>query len=152
MDVFDSSVWLWGLLTDEPEPVRLVDDVVDGNRRVAVSAYIHDEVIRGFDRVNRAGIDVGTAQMEFNSTIASRDNVLFPGQAEVGRTNAPEIREQPEMRLLGTILQIQAKDAPIVVFAFDIDEETTLYTADENFAFTPSEYNIDRLRFEAVTV
>lgn len=81
MDVYDSSIWLWGLLKDEPNTSRLIEDVVDGTRSVAISAYIHDEVTNGFKQVAQAGrIDVTDAQMKFNTTIANMDNVQFPDQ------------------------------------------------------------------------
>jgi hypothetical protein len=32
MDVFDSSVWLWGLLTDVAEPNRLLAEVTNDDR------------------------------------------------------------------------------------------------------------------------
>jgi hypothetical protein len=153
VDVFDSSVWLWGLLTNAPEPNRLVDEVLDGDRTVAVDAYIHDEVTRAFDRVDgAAGPDVTSAQMTFNDVVADLDNVVFPDQDEIGRTNAPEVAGRPEMRLLGTVLDIQAKDAPVLVFAFDVGGETTLYVADEGFTLSPADYGITTVRVENVDV
>ena len=151
MEVFDSSVWLWGLLTDAPEPTRLVDEVLDGDRTVAVSAYIHDEVTRAFDRVDGAtGPDVASAQTTFNDVVADLDNVVFPDQDEIGRMNAPEVAGRPEMRLLATVLDIQAKDAPVLVFAFDVGKETTLYIADGGFTVSPADHGITTVRIEMV--
>jgi len=76
MDVFDSSVWLWGLLTDDTETNRLIDEGIEGDREVAVSAYIHDEVTSGLTRAD--GVtrqDISDSQMKFNATIANQDNI-----------------------------------------------------------------------------
>ena len=154
MDVFDSSVWLWGLLTDSPEPSRLIQEVLDGDRSVAVSAYIHDEVtttLRTAPEVTgqtKAG--VSDAQMTFNNTVADLDNVIFPDQDEIGTTYADEVRSRPEMRLLGTILEIQTKDAPVLVFAFDLDSESTLFVADSGFNPDLADNNIKNVKIEPV--
>ncbi len=47
MDVFDSSVWIYGVTQTCDEAVVLVDDVINGSQSVAVSAYISNEVIGG---------------------------------------------------------------------------------------------------------
>jgi hypothetical protein len=153
MDVFDSSVWLWGLLTDRSGPNRLIDDVLRGDRAVAVSAYIHDEVTTGLataDGVKRA--DISDAQMKFNSTIADLDNVVFPDQEEIGRTYAADVRNQPAMGVLATVLEIQRKDAPILVFAADLGDDTTLHVADSGFSLSPADHNLTGLDIVQVPV
>lgn len=153
MDVFDSSIWLWGLLTDKPEPNRMIDEVVDGERAVAVSAYIHDEVTTGLERADGVTqADISDAQMKFNRTIANQDNVIFPDQDEIGRTFADEVQAEPAMGVLGTILEIQRKDAPVLVFAVDIDDNSTLYVADSGFDLTPSDHNLTPLAIEQIEV
>jgi hypothetical protein len=148
MDVFDSSVWLWGLLTDVAEPNRLLTEVTDGSRSVAVSAYIHDEVTTVLGQASNAS----ELQMTFNNTVADLNNVVFPDQSAVAQTDATEVRNRPSMRVVGTILNIQTKDAPVVVFAADRDEETTLYVADEGFRFAPADHNLTTVKLEPVSV
>jgi len=156
MDVFDSSVWLWGLLTDAPEPDCLIQEVLDGAREVAVSAYIHDEVTTTLrsapDITGQTEAGVSDAQMTFNNTVADLDNVIFPDQDDIGATYADEVQSRPEMRLLGTILGIQTKDAPVLVFAFDVDEKSTLFVADSGFDPSLADHNITNVKIESVDV
>lgn len=152
MDVFDSSVWLWGLITDEPQPNRLLDEVLDGTRTVAISAYIHDEVTTALSRSSESSQKIADAQMTFNNTIADLDNVVFPDQAAIGQTHAAEIRAQPAMGVIGTVLEIQRKDAPVLVFAVDISDDTTLYVADEGFTIEPADHNLDTLEIQHIDV
>ena len=90
--------------------------------------------------------------MTFNNTVADLDNVIFPDQDEIGATYADEVRSRPEMRLLGTILGIQTKDAPVLVFAFDVNEESTLFVADSGFDPNPADHNITNVKIKSVDV
>lgn len=147
MDVFDSSVWLWGLLTDDTEPSSLVEEVKDGGRSVAVSAYIHDEVTQTLNQVQNAS----ELQMTFNNTIADLDNVTFPDQEVIGQTYAKKTQELPPYQLLGTVLEIQPKDAPVFTFAFDVDDDTTLFVADTGFSLDTASHNVTNVKMQQVS-
>jgi len=140
-------VWLWGLTTNRGEPSRLVEEAASGDRKVAVSAYIHDEVTSGLRQLG----DASNAQMRFNETIANLENVKFPDQNELGRTYAAEVRRQSSSRLLGTILEIQAKDAPVFTFAFDVGGDSTLFVADSGFSLEPAEHNVTNVEMQQVS-
>ena len=71
-----------GVTTNRPEPTRLVDEAASGERAVAVSAYIHDEVTEGFRQLDGAA----GAEMRFNEIIASVESVRFPDQSDLGST------------------------------------------------------------------
>jgi hypothetical protein len=151
-DVFDSSVWIWGLTEQAPEAVTLIEEVLDGERYVAVSDYIHGEVMNAFDSSRTADDDaIKTAKNVFNIVVAKRHNVDFPDQDEVGQMNVYEAREEPMVDLLARSWGIQPKDVPIVVFASGYEGMTTVYTADGAFSeFDPASHGVDDVAVEYV--
>lgn len=152
-DVYDSSVWVWGLTEEAPEAVTLVEEVLDGDRYVGVDAYIHAEVMNAFDRSQTAGSDaIETAKNAFNVIIAKRHNVDFPDQSEVGTTNVYEVRANRMVELLGQSWGIEPKDVPIVVLATEYEGVTTIFTADRLFSqFDPTKWEIDDVKIEYVS-
>lgn len=88
----------------------------------------------------------------FNNTVADLDNVIFPDQEAIGRTHAETVRNQPAMGVLATILEIQRKDAPVLVFAVDISDDSTLYVADDGFELSPGDHNLTGLDIVQVSV
>lgn len=143
-DVYDSSVWIWGLTEQAPEATALIDDVLDGDRYVGVSAYIHGEVMAAFDSSRTADTQaIKDAKNTFNVIIAKRHNVDFPDQHEVGKMNIYDVREEHMVELLARSWEIQPKDVPIVVFA-DRYDDTTIFTADEPSSnFNPADHGVD---------
>ena len=152
MDVYDSGVWVYGALRRAPEATTLVGEVVDGNRRVAISAYIHGEVTEAFDRSVTAGADdIREAKKRFNAIVAKRHNVEFPGHEAIGKTNIHRVRRQQPVRLLATAWEIQAKDVPIIMLAEQLDGESTVYTTDGQLAdFDPASAGVDGVTTEHV--
>lgn len=151
-DVFDSSVWIWGLTEQAPEATSFVDEVVDGNRYVAVNAYIHGEVMNAFDSSRTAdSAAITQAKNTFNIIVAKRHNVDFPDQTEVEKMDPYEVRTNRLVELLGQSWDIESKDVPIVVFATEYDDMTTIYTADRPFStFDPADHGIDGVKVEYV--
>lgn len=145
-------MWIWGLTQRAPEAVSLVEEVLDGERYVGVSAYIHGEVMAAFDRSHSADSDaIKTAKNAFNIIVAKRHNVDFPDQADVGQMDVHDMREKQLIQLLGWSWGIQPKDVPIVVFAESYDDMTTIFTADESFSeFDPAAHGIDNVELEYV--
>jgi predicted nucleic acid-binding protein len=150
-DVYDSSVWIWGLTEQAPDAVSLVEDVLHSDFYVAVSAYIHGEVMAAFDSSRTADSQaIKDAKNAFNAIIAKRHNVDFPDQSEVGKMNIYEVREQHMVQLLASSWEIQPKDVPIVVFA-DRYDDNTIFTADEQFSkFDPADHGINGIDIEYV--
>lgn len=151
-DVLDSSVWVWGLTEQAPAAETLVEEVLEGDRYAGVDAYIHGEVMNAFDRSRTAGSGaIKHAKNTFNVIIAKRHNVDFPDQAEVGKMNVHRVRADRMVELLGQSWDIQPKDVPIVVFASEYDDVTTVFTADRNFSeFEPESHGIDDVEIEYV--
>ena len=86
--------------------------------------------------------------MTFHNTLADLDNVEYPDREEIGQTELGDIRAEPAIGVLGTVLEIQRKDAPVLVFAVDIDDDSTLYVADSGFDLTPDDHNLTSLAIE----
>lgn len=158
MDVFDSSIWLLALLSDEPEPNRLVREVVTGARRVAIDPYIHEEVSRNVEEAAISETERRDRLELLNSTLRDLDNVLYPTYQELGTMNIESVRARAETELLHCVLDIQTKDVPIAVFAYDLiradlTRTVTIYTADEGFGeLDPSNHDIPRLTVAYVPV
>lgn len=152
-DVFDSSVWIWGLTEQAPEAASLIEDVLDGEQYVGVNAYIHGEVMDAFDSSRTADSEaVKQAKNTFNVIIAKRHNVDFPDQAEVVRMDIREVRANRMVELLGQSWGIQPKDVPVIVFATTYDDMTTVFTADRDLSrFQPSDHGISDVEVEYVS-
>lgn len=152
-DVLDSSVWIWGLTERAPDAVSLIEDVLDGDRYVAVSPYIHGEVMRAFDSSRTANTQaIKDAKNAFNVIISKRHNVEFPDQADVGQMDIFDVRNDQMVELLARSWGIQTKDVPIVVFADRYDDSTTIFTADGSFSrFTPTDHGIEGVELEYVS-
>lgn len=158
MQVFDSSLWLAALLTDSAAPDALLQEVLDGNREVAIDSYIHEEVTRNIERADRPRAVRDDAQRTFNDTVADLDNVVFPTYREIGEMNVETVRARPEVTLLHEILGIQSKDVPIVVFAHELihsglTDACTIYTVDRAFArFDPSAFDRQGITLEGAAL
>lgn len=152
-DVFDSSIWIWGLTEQAPEAEGLVEGVLDGGRYVGVDAYIHGEVMNAFDRSRTAGSGaIEDAKNTFNVIIAKRHNVDFPDQEEVGKMDVYQVRGNRMVELLGQTWGIQPKDVPIIVFASEYDDMTTVFTADWNLSkFDPASHGVNDVEIEYVS-
>jgi hypothetical protein len=153
VDVYDSSVWVYGSLRRAPESIALVEEVVKGDRSVAISAYIHGEVTEAFDRSMTAGNDdIREAKRRFNTIIAKRQNVEFPGHEAIGSMDIHEVRRQQPIRLLASAWGIQAKDVPIIMFAEELSGDSTVCTTDGPLAdFDPEGAAVDGVTIEHVT-
>jgi hypothetical protein len=151
-DVYDSSVWIWGLTEQAPEAASLIEDVLDGDRYVGVSAYIHAEVMRAFDSSRTADTQaIKDSKNVFNVIIAKRHNVDFPDQDDVGQMDIFDVRNEQMVELLARSWGIQPKDVPIIVFADRYDETTTVFTADKPFSkFDPTNHGIEGVELEYV--
>jgi hypothetical protein len=152
VDVYDSGVWVYGSLRRAPEAVALMEEVVERDHYVAISAYIHGEVTEAFDRSMVAGgDDIREAKKRFNAIVAKRHNVEFPGHQAIGQMDIHEVRRQQPVRLLASAWGIQAKDVPIMMFAEQLSGESTVFTTDGPLAdFDPESAGVDGVAVEHV--
>jgi predicted nucleic acid-binding protein len=146
MDVFDSNVWIYGLVGDCEEAVALLEEVLTDPIHVAVNAYIFDEVMQNLARADLAQDVIDSAQTEFATIVHGSHTVHGPTQDELRQMDVEAHRLDPRVEMIGETFGIQPKDVPILVFAHQYAQQpdaptTVIHTADREFArFDPSDH------------
>ncbi|MFC6613688.1 PIN domain-containing protein [Halopenitus salinus] len=146
MDLFDSNIWLHGCLFRDSEPADLVNEAARGERDVYVSAYIFNEVISRLENPkSRYEPDhIERAKQLFTQIAVHSPSVDMPSQSSVERMDHRQEAIAPSNSFLGELLDIQAKDAPVLVAAWGLNRHIDLYTCDRAFAACDlSKYGID---------
>lgn len=152
--ILDTNVWILAFISNESKQAALKDSIEAGEERTAVSAYIYGEAIenfRGLRGLSRT--DEDRAINNFTRFITGSPHVEAPTQADVERLDLDEVRRQGAHITLGRVLNIQAKDAPIVALAVEhaaeieacgSDEQVTVCTSDESFGnLDPEEFGLN---------
>ena len=156
MKILDSNLWVKGTLKTNQNAVDLLADLEEGTITSVLTEYILAETLAAFDRV---------------LTGRTHDRVLtaFLGRLQTmeGLTDLPEWRTQRSNRqntileyqrnrtaitMLAQVLDIQVKDVPILVTAFEHrDQRPTILTNDESFAeFDPSTHGLSDLSIQYI--
>jgi len=153
MDVFDSNIWVLGITEAHPRATALVNEAEAGDRRVALDAYIFEEVREAFHRSDHVdAADVERTISNFAIRIAKPPSIVEPDQSAVEEMDIHAVREAPPVNLLGHLLDIQPKDVPVFCLAYRWKHQRpTIYTADESFAkLDPSAYGLPEIALEYV--
>jgi predicted nucleic acid-binding protein len=134
VDVFDSNIWVHGFTEQSGRPHELLAKLRDHqHEQVRVSPYIYEEVRAAFHR-SAMGQEVLDLERRFVNFVRKCDFVEEPEHDAVGEMELENIRELATIRTLAQTLGCQAKDAPIVVVAYDLPGFSTIYTTDKSFA------------------
>lgn len=153
MDVFDSNIWVFGISEAAPRPTQLVEEAENGDREVAVNAYIYEEVLEAFDRSTHVPQEkVDQTKTNFATRIAKAVTIHEPSQEEVQYIDVDATREAPIVQLLGYLLNIQPKDVPVFVLAYRWKHRNpTIYTNDGEFAkLNPSNFGLPEITIQHV--
>ena len=144
--VFDSNIWVLAFTGRNELASKYVDDVRDGKMKVAVSAYIYDEVLEAFDR-SLKGAAVDDVQTDFIEFVFNCPSVAGPTQKDIKDMEVEQLRNHPPIQMMGRVLDIQPKDVPIVFLAWRCREDKpNILTADKPFSkFDPAEHNLDEI-------
>lgn len=153
IDIFDSNIWILGLTERNVEATALLQEVWDGDRSVAVSAYIYDEVFEAFDR-DLSGADIQQAKNNFSNLVFKSQHVDGPETEEIKNMDLHRVRRAAVPTMMSRVIGVEAKDIPILVLAWqNREDEPTVFTADRPFSrFEPSNYGLDELSIERVDV
>lgn len=145
VDIFDANVWVLAFTQAHQAAVDLRNEVHNGNREVVVDAYIYQEVLNAFDRSHRP--QAGKLKNAFSQFTHHCPYVDGPTQKAVSQMNCSAVSNRFEMQLIGTILDIQPKDAPIVVLAQRHHaDDPTIHTHDSGFGqLSPQQHNLSWL-------
>lgn len=141
-DIFDSNIWVLGLTQNHHQATRLVKDARQGSREILVDAYIFEEVFQAIDRTHQQ--KKHQLKTAFANIVHNSQNIVSPSQQTVSKMNLQSVRSEIYIQLIGELLDIQAKDAPIVLLARNYKSYMpTIHTNDRGFGkLTPSNYNL----------
>jgi predicted nucleic acid-binding protein len=156
MKILDSNLWVKGTLKTNQTAVDLLTDLEEGTITSALTEYILAETLAAFDRTltGRTHDRVLTAFLKRLHTMdglidlpdwrtqrSSRQNTILEYQ-----------RNRTAIRMLAQVLDVQAKDVPIVVTAFEHrDRYPTILTNDKSFAeFDPSAHGLSDLSIQNI--
>jgi len=137
MIVPDSNLWVFSTLGKSPRAESLLDEIESGETTAAINAYVLKEVLGASDRV--LGLTPGECD-ELKTLFCTRLTrmtglIEAPSSRDASDSLLNEKRAASYSRLLDRVLDIQAKDVPILVLAFEhAEREPTVLTNDADFA------------------
>lgn len=145
MIVLDNNIWIHGLTETRPKCTETLKLISYGNdQQCCVSAYIYKEVVENLNRsraVEQERIDALIGR--FIDLMQTSDSIIEPGFEQLRRVDVSAERTHPANVTLATALGIQAKDAPIISFAYtqqrnaqpgEMIEVVEVVTADRPFS------------------
>lgn len=154
MKILDTNLWVFGTLRTHERAVEELDAIERGETTSAINAYIVQEALAAFDRLQSLSpAERDDAQTLFLTRLSRMTGLIeAPSSRDVAESLLDERRSATHTRLLARVLDIQPKDVPIVVLAFDhYDREPTILTNDAAFAaFDPVEHNLSAISIEHV--
>ncbi|RKD88634.1 hypothetical protein ATJ93_4292 [Halopiger aswanensis] len=153
VDIYDSNVWVHGLTRKSADAEARIQEVIDNERCVLVTPYIYEEVDQAIQRDS----DNQQAADELRDRFAqmmSNPFISDPNYQEVSDVDLGAVRSDPTVQAFAEVLEIQAKDVPILQAAQQCSNPNpTIFTNDEDF-YELSErrerYNLERIEFEYV--
>lgn len=154
MFILDSNLWVFGTLNTNNRAAALLDEIERGETTSAIDAYILQEVLAAFGRVQ--GL-MPAERDEYRTLFLTRLTRMTglleaPSQRDAATATLETRRHAPETQLLAHVLDIQSKDVPILVLAYRYyDRVPTILTNDEAFAaLDPAAHALDQLTIEHV--
>lgn len=153
--ILNSNVWIRGSYTHNEHAVDLLETVDTGRKSTVVDAYIINEVQAVFDRhrgQRRFERQIIEKAEEIFYTRLTRSSVTSCSQRAVDSLDHIDHRENRYVQFLSDILEIQAKDVPIVALTYQYrNTDPTIYTHDKSFAgLDLSVYDLSELTIEHV--
>lgn len=127
--ILDTCVWVNGLLGVDPHAARIIKAITNQKLEVVISSYGVAELFNVFRRLAR--------ELKVPATVLERDiwaiwnqpNVIKDFSTDITKTLLYEVRRRKEIELLAKILELEPKDVPFVVLAYN--HRIPLITIDE---------------------
>jgi predicted nucleic acid-binding protein len=151
MKVLDSNLWVKGTLKTNQNAVDLLADLEEGTITSVLTEYILAETLAAFDRslTGQAHDQVLTA---FLRRLHTMEGLIERPEWQTQRSTRQSTileyqRNRTAITMLAKVLDIQVKDVPILVTAFENrDQCPTILTNDKSFAeFDPSAHGLSSL-------
>lgn len=154
MKLLDTNLWVFGTLGGDDCAERLLDEIEDGETVSAINAYMVQEALEAFDRTPGLTAEERDEVKTLFLTRLTRmiGLVEAPSSRDVVDSLLDQRRSAVQTQLLARITELQPKDVPILVLAFEHrHREPTLLTNDAGFAsFSPEEHNLTEITIEHV--
>lgn len=108
-----------------------------------LDAYVFQEVVNAV-HAGYQGQAVSTFLTRFANIVNRCNTINGPQQQAVSQMNVARVRDMREVKVLAEVLDIQAKDAPIVCLAWEYAASSpTIYTHDKPFSsLSPTNHNL----------
>lgn len=154
MKILDTNLWVFGTLRTNERAVELLAAIDRGETTSAINAYMVQEALEAFDRTQSlSAADRDAVKTHFLTRLTRMTGLIeAPSSRDVGDALLREQRSAPAVRTLARVCDIQPKDVPILVLAFEHrDHEPTILTNDESFAdFQPAAHSLPDISIEYV--
>ncbi|WP_128477286.1 hypothetical protein [Halorussus pelagicus] len=154
MRILDSNLWVFAFTGTNRRAANFVEDAISCETEIVLDAYVVNEVLEAFERSTLLqGPETSEAMSHFLKLVRATSCIIQDfSEAERYEYDLELERQQEYNKLLGQILDIQAKDAPILLLASKYyNESPTVYTNDKDFAdLTPGEYGLPNIELEYV--
>ncbi|QCS42134.1 hypothetical protein [Natrinema versiforme] len=155
MLILDSNLWIHALTVGGGYPDECIERFRNERELSAVSAYIFSEVAQNIDSDTTIESETrDDAIQRFSALLYNCRAIRSCPQAEIRDMDLEAERAESYNKAIGDLAKIQPKDVPIFTLAYQTkDQQPTVCTDDESFAeFSPSEYGLDEISIEHVSV
>lgn len=155
MKILDTNLWVFGTLQTNEQATELLDEIDRGETTSAINAYMVQEALSAFDRTESlSAADRDAAKTAFLIRLTRMTGLVqAPSRQDVRESLVRERRSASVTRTLARVCDIQPKDVPILVLAFEHRDRTpTILTNDESFAdFQPEAHSLPEISIEYVS-
>lgn len=154
MKILDTNLWVFGTLRTNEQATELLAEIDRGETTSAISAYMIQEALAAFNRTQSlSAADRDTVKTSFLTRLTRMTGLIeAPSHRDASAELLRERRSAPAVQMLARICEIQPKDVPILVLAFQHrDRDPTILTNDKSFVdLEPAAYAFPEITVEHV--
>lgn len=154
MKILDTNLWVFGTLRTKDQATTLLAEIDRDETTSAINAYMVQEALAAFDRTQSLSAgERDTVKTNFLTRLTRMTGLIeAPSSRDVRETFLRERRSASTVQTLARVCDIQPKDVPILVLAFEhCDREPTILTNDEAFAeLDPATHSLPEITIEHV--
>ena len=154
MKILDTNLWVFGTLGTSDRAADLLSAIDRGETVSAINAYMVQEALSAFDRAQSLTPGERDAvETKFLTRLTRMTGLIeAPSSRDVAESLVREKRSAPALLTLARVCDIQPKDAPILVLAFEHRKrEPTVLTNDAAFAeLDPTAHSLPEIGIEHV--
>lgn len=155
MKILDTNLWVFGTLRTNERAIELLEEIDRGETTSAITAYMVQEALAAFDRTEAlTPAERDTVKTAFLTRLTRMQGLIeAPSSRDVHESLLGDQRSAPAVRTLARVCDIQPKDVPILVLAFEHrDRQPTILTNDGSFAeFQPKDHSLPEITIEHVS-